>query len=376
MSQLRPNSKLPLGILGGGQLARMLALKAHEMGVPVAVLSESKDDPAAQVTALWRKGSLSDPKTLRDFLASCSVATFESEFLDADLLGKLSKETKTQIFPRPKDMAVVQDRLTQKKLIEANGLPTAAWIRVDDEKSAREAFRSLGRVVMKKRRFGYDGYGTFMVRNEAELEKFLPEIANNPHGFIGEKFIPFERELAVMVARGRKGETLHLPYVETFQENSRCLWVKGPLKQTPQLSRLAKSLEKMLEKVGYVGIMGVELFDSAEGLLVNELAPRVHNSGHYSLDALSEDQFSIHLRAVLGLELRAPVPLSGGFAMLNLLGSYDKEPSWRLPPDVRLHWYGKKENRKGRKMGHVNALGPSPEKALALVLKRRGEFRV
>jgi 5-(carboxyamino)imidazole ribonucleotide synthase len=370
----------PIGLLGGGQLARMLALKAHEMGLPVAVLSEKADDPAAQVVSQHFRGQLDDRATLKAFLKKCAVVTFESEFLDAGLLGALASETGTRIYPEPQHMGLLQDRLSQKQLLKKHGLATSPFHEVSDEKSARAAFQSFkGQVVFKKRRFGYDGYGTFVVRNEAALENFcvreLPASAkNNPHGFIAERFIPFKRELAAMVVRGAGGETARLPFVETFQEHSRCLWVKGPLRESAAFTSLGKKLERFLQAIGYVGIMGVELFDTGKELLVNELAPRVHNSGHYSLDALSVDQFSLHLKAVLGLEIAKPAPLAKGFAMWNLLGSHESPPEWILPPDVKLHWYGKNANRSGRKMGHINALGASPDKALALLKKRRPLF--
>ena len=365
----------PLGILGGGQLARMMALKAHEMGLPVAVLSEHPMDPAAQVTSLWVRGKLNDPKTIEAFLKSCRLATFESEFMDARLLEKARKKTKTPIFPRPREMARLQDRLTQKQLLVRSRIPTAEFHAVADESEARAAFAKLeGAAVFKKRRFGYDGYGTFVVRSPEALRKFLPELAKNPHGFIAEKFVPFKRELAVMIARGKNGQRTALPFVETYQESSRCLWVKGPLKPTAALAKLEKSLLKFLADIGYVGLMGVELFETSHGLLVNELAPRVHNSGHYSLDALSDDQFSLHIKAILGAELTRPKLLAGGFAMWNLLGSSRRVPRLRLTPDVHLHWYGKTENRAGRKMGHLNAIDRTAEKALAKARKARAGF--
>ncbi len=375
--RVEPNVMKPVGILGGGQLARMMALKAHEMGVRVAVLSENEKDPAAQVTALWKKGPLNDRWTLLDFLRSCSVVTFESEFMDAELLAELERESGTPIFPKPADMAKLQDRLTQKELLEKFALPTAPYFPVVSEAEARHALKALGgKAVFKKRRFGYDGYGTFVVKTQSDFEKFVPELEKNPHGFIAEAFVKFRRELAVIVARGRDDRFIRLPFVESHQENSRCLWVKGPLKETKALGQLGKRLERFLKGIDYVGVMGIELFDSARGLFVNELAPRVHNTGHYSLDALTDDQFSLHLKAILGCELKQPALNAKGFAMMNLLGTHSGLPSWTLPGDIKLHWYGKSENRPGRKMGHINAVGATPEAALALVKRRRGAFNV
>lgn len=355
----------------------MMVLRAHALGLPIAVLSENRDDPAAQVCQNWMAGRLDQSSRVKAFLKSCSVVTFESEFLHAELLRRLSRQTATPIFPKASHMGLLQDRLSQKRLLRKYGLPTSPFLKVATQAEARQAFLDLGKkVVFKKRRFGYDGYGTFVVKTHRELESFLPELGRTSHGFIAEPFIPFQREVAVMIARGRDGSTATLPFVETHQENSRCLWVKGPLRSTARLRRLAGRLRRFLESLGYVGVMGVELFESGRGFLVNELAPRVHNSGHYSLEGLTEDQFTIHLKCVLGLPFKAPRLRAPGFAMMNLLGETVNPPIWRPPSDVALHWYGKCENRPGRKMGHFTVLSRSPETALKKARRRRADFKL
>lgn len=355
----------------------MLALKASQLGIPVAILSENQHDPAAQVTSLWTQGKTTHPETLRSFLLSCSLVTFESEFMDANLLEQMATDTKTPIYPRPAHMGIIQDRLSQKELLNNYNLPTSPFVAVHDEDSARAAFaKFMGRVVFKKRRFGYDGYGTFVVKNQKDLKAFLHELQQDQYGFIGEQFIPFRRELAVMVARSKKGSAMCLPFVETHQANSRCLWVKGPLKSSTSLKRLSQKLCRFVSELEYTGIMGVELFDTGREILINELAPRVHNSAHYSMNALSDDQFTLHLKAVLGCELQPPRLLSPGFAMMNLLGDSQESPKWTLSPEIHFHWYGKQENRKGRKMGHINALGKTPDEALKLARKHRKDFKL
>ena len=372
-----PADVKPLGILGGGQLARMLAMKCHELGVPVAIYSPNKADPAAQVVSEWKQGALEDRERLVQFLKECSVVTFESEFMNAELLNAIAKETKTQVFPSPKLMGALQDRLTQKMLLDRHKLPTSSFHNVKDEKAARLAFRELGGdVVFKKRRFGYDGNGTFIIRSPKELDAFIPTLAKDAHGFIAEKFVAFKRELALVIARSRSGDIARFPFVETLQENSRCLWVKGPIKGSPKLEKIGRNLEAFLSSIDYVGVMGIELFETSEGYLINELAPRVHNSAHYSLDALDLDQFSAHVLAVIGAHFKNPKLLSKGFAMMNLLGQGSHPPSWKLPRNVALHWYGKLENREGRKMGHYNVLASTPAKALALAKKVRASFNV
>jgi 5-(carboxyamino)imidazole ribonucleotide synthase len=264
--------------------------------------------------------------------------------------------------------------------LRAHRVPTAPFFPVANFRQAREAwheFAPSGGLVLKKRRFGYDGYGTFTVRTREELEALRLEVESNNDGFIAEKLIRFRREAAVMIARGRKGPAVVFPLVETKQEKARCLWVRGPLRLTDS-ARFIRRLTAFVESIRYTGILGVEIFDSKDGLLVNELAPRVHNSAHYSLDALNEDQFTAHLKAVLGLTLTKPKALTPGFAMLNLLGEdgVGQASAWDLPAELKLHWYGKSESRPGRKMGHLNATGTTANAALRKLLVARDQFRV
>lgn len=368
---------LRAGILGGGQLARMLALKGHEMGLEIHVLSPDSGDPAAQVVRHHHPGSPTDEKALRTFFKHVDLVTFESEFMDASALERLSDETRVPVRPRPSLMAMLQDRLTQKKWLQSQGLPTAAFRSITDAKQAESAFAAFkGRVVFKKRRFGYDGYGTYIARDETSLRVAIDAIESDRHGFIAEAFIPFRREVALMVARRPSGETVALPFVETFQENSRCLWVKGPIAGLRGGSRLTTRLKKGLESTDYEGILGVELFETPRGLLVNELAPRVHNSAHYSLEGLTEDQFTVHWKAVLDLPFSPVRPRAGGFAMYNLLGHHSRPPSWEFTADIHLHWYGKLENRPGRKMGHITATASSSGLALKRLVAARTRFDV
>ncbi|MCM2281328.1 MAG: ATP-grasp domain-containing protein, partial [Bdellovibrionaceae bacterium] len=256
---------------------------------------------------------------------------------------------------------------------------------IDNAKDAEQAYTHFqGQLVFKKRRFGYDGYGTYVVRRTRDLRRAIEAIeaaiGNKPdganHGFIAEAFVPFKRELALMIARNASGATSIFPMVETHQQNARCLWVKGPLRDTRGGTALTKRFSAALDELRYEGILGVELFEAPQGLLVNELAPRVHNSAHYSLDALAEDQFTVHWKAVLNLTLSPSRMLSKGFAMYNLLGQHARKPSWALPPGVHLHWYGKQENRPGRKMGHITSLGSSANAALKIAQSARKEFDV
>lgn len=370
----------PVGILGGGQLARMLVLEAHRLNVPVAVLSPHESDPARAVTGNWVQG---DPNSLQDltrFLKTCSSATFESEFYDAGVIEKASLAAQVPVWPKPHVMALLQDRLSQKKLFDDYEIPTAPWRPVDSGQDAVVAYVALDKkVVFKKRRGGYDGYGTFIVKDDEALGDFASRELPGP--FIAEKWIRFQREIAVIAVRDQAGAVFFYPFVESHQKDARCLWVKGPLKETRAFRDMKTAIARFLHGVDYVGAMGIEMFETSDGLIVNEIAPRVHNTGHYTMDAFDLSQFALHLRAVAGLRTQGFATLGAkGFAMWNLLGS--PKPAAALTPwrgggrgirtpegEVYLHWYGKHESRTGRKMGHVNAAGKNADTALAAARK-------
>jgi 5-(carboxyamino)imidazole ribonucleotide synthase len=290
--------------------------------------------------------------------------------LDGEVLASLGEP----IFPSPNLMSLLQDRLSQKKLLIQYKIPTAEFIQVDTAEDLEQATQHFPKgFVLKKRRGGYDGYGTFIVKSADDLKNLRPVLSKEKSGFIAEAFVPFKKELAVMLVRDQKNHCFSLPLVESKQTQAKCDWVQGPVKHAKAKSLITR-LQKMLKQENYVGVIGFELFDTGSNLLINELAPRVHNSGHYSLDALSEDQFSLHIKAVCGFSCVPPKVLSPGFAMANLIGSKNSPADWENDLTSKIHWYGKLENRPGRKMGHLNAVGATPKKALAQVLKDRKKF--
>lgn len=355
-----------VGILGGGQLARMLALKAHEMGLKPYVLSADKQDPAAQVTSFWIKGDIHQTSDLVRFLKQTDIVTFENEFIHTPSLIKAMKKTKTPVCPHPNIIAKLQDRWFQKQLLKKYHIPTSPFLKIDNKRQALQAFKTFkNKMVLKKRLFGYDGRGTFVIQNTHQIP--------DESGFIAEKFVPFKRELALILAVS-KNQTISLPLVETFQKNFRCYWVKGPVSH-PKIKTLTKKLRIFLKKIGYQGIIAFEIFETSKNLLINEIAPRVHNSGHYSLNALSKDQFSLHLEAILETPLQPPKTLCGGFAMLNLLGKREKSKNWKKIKEVFLHDYGKKILQTGRKMGHLNSCADSSKKALEKLFRAEKEFQ-
>lgn len=365
-----------LGIIGGGQLARMLALACHEMGLVPVVLSASPNDPAAQVVQKWIQGTANDAAALRKLLEISEQVTFESEFSDIKTEGDFSfvEQHLQKFFPRLPLMSSLQDRRTQKQLLDKYKIPQPRYAIA----TSVEEFQSLLQewkppFVLKKARGGYDGFGTFIFKTNSEVKKFL-----NTNQWPGpctlEEFIPFQREVATLFARSRSGDQITYPLVQSHQKDHRCDWVQGPEKSKYFLS-MSKRFQALLKAENYVGLLAVEMFETRSGLLVNELAPRVHNSGHYTQNAVSDSQFHCHVKAGLGLDLN-PVQLKApAFVMTNLVGHSEGE--FKIPDGVsgHLHWYGKTENRKGRKMGHINYTGSSAKSLLQKALKEREKIR-
>ena len=383
-----------IGILGGGQLSRILSLKAKERGLKAFVLSAGEQDPAAQNNPFWIKGDPNKARDLKKIFQTADIVTFESEFFPAKKIQSTLdglKGPKPFVAPSLKALSLIQDRLAQKKLLQKYKIQTADFFKVPpvSQNKPLNLWKNLGPFVLKSRTGGYDGHGTFIFKKPSQIKK-----ASFPKGsFIVEKFVPFKRELALLSARNKRGEIIFFPLVETFQKNSICLWVKGPAHHK-QLPALKRQIEGFLKGINYQGLMAFELFDTGPALMVNELAPRVHNSGHYSLSALSEDQFTVHLKAVLNQPLIKPKKLKKAFAMLNLLGEGAKKPSWgakggkkiylknmspepfKIKKDIFLWWYGKSLSRKGRKMGHINSLANTPNQVLNKLIKIRYLFKI
>ncbi len=371
----KPGQKI--GFLGGGQLARMMALHAHQLGFQVHVLCQSALEPAAQVTPHWHQGYPNNFEDLEKFLKKIDFATCESEFYKGDVLKKASASTKAPLFPSPEIMSELQDRWTQKKSFEEFGLPTAPFFLINDTDSFETACNFFKhKLVFKKRHGGYDGNGTYILKSKKNKEKILTQLSEINFHVIAEAFIPFRRELAAVFVRDQFGAILNLPLVETYQKNSRCDWVRGPAKHGAWV-KIKTRIEAWLEEKNYVGAIAFEFFDTGKNLLINESAPRVHNSGHYSEQALEFSQFELHVRAVAGL----PLPqenklLSPQFVMVNLLGESEQDVEFPKNHAGYLHWYGKDQNHKGRKMGHLNFLGKNSNQLLKYALKERKRMKL
>ncbi len=339
---------MKIGILGGGQLGRMLALAAHPLGIETLLVDPNEGAPASQVSAQL-VAPYSDPRAL-DALAQCDAVTFEFENVPDDAARSLA--ARCRVCPPPEALRVAQDRLLEKTCFRDLGIDTPRFFAVNGFEDLQEAARELGgKLVLKTRRFGYDGKGQSIVRNSADLRAAFESMKGAPA--IAEELISFERELSVVACRGLDGTTAFYPLTQNHHVAGVLRTSIAPAPDTDEvLSTLARGyMEALLAHFDYVGVLALELFQVGRRLLANEIAPRVHNSGHWTIEGARTSQFENHVRAVAGLPLGSADAIEPS-AMLNLLGHVPDPARLLAVPDAHLHDYGKTP-RAGRKVGHV-----------------------
>ena len=343
-----------IGILGGGQLGRMLALAAARLGFKCHVLCPDPGSPAFDVVRRVTEADYADMAALDRFAADVDVVTYEFENVPAETATFLS--ARKPVLPDPKVLAITQDRLTEKEFVTSLGIATAKFAAVDSADGLMAALASVGKpAVLKTRRFGYDGKGQIMIRDGGDPAMFN-DLGGQP--LILEAFVPFEREISVVAARGRDGRIECFDVIENEHRDHILKTSRVPARVTPAVAAEARRIaEKIAGAFEYVGVLAVEMFVVKDGaghsVLVNEIAPRVHNSGHWTIDGASVSQFEQHIRAVAGLPLGKPIR-RGRIEMTNLLGAEaDDARKWLEVPGAAVHLYGKTAVRNGRKMGHV-----------------------
>jgi 5-(carboxyamino)imidazole ribonucleotide synthase len=341
-----------IGILGGGQLARMLALAGAPLGVRFLVVDSVADACAGQVapliTADWR-----DFDALEEFAAGIDVATFDFENVPADTAQWLTEHT--QVSPNPRALAVAQDRFAEKSMFRELGLDTPAFATVDTADDLRRATAHIGfPCVLKTRRLGYDGKGQFRLRSESDIDAAWKAVAGAPS--ILEAWVPFEREVSVIAVRGRDGAFSTYPLVQNWHADGILSASLAPAPDSAGLAEIAKHhARRIAEHLDYVGVFALELFVRDGKLLGNEMAPRVHNSGHWTIEGAVCSQFENHVRAVLGLPL-GDTSACGVSVMLNWIGELPDPTPVLSEPHAHWHDYGKSP-RDGRKVGHATICG-------------------
>ncbi|MFM9267957.1 5-(carboxyamino)imidazole ribonucleotide synthase [Tychonema sp. BBK16] len=347
-----------VGVVGGGQLAWMMGAAASRLGIELVVQTPHATDPAISVAADSILAGIDDVNATAELATRCDVITFENEFVDLDGLRILEKQG-ILFQPSLSSLDPLLDKYVQRCYLQDLGLPTPRFWQWDCSQDLPLDFP----FVIKVRRHGYDGQGTFVVKDSASFESICVKLKNL--ALLVEEFVPFDRELAVIAARSTTGEIAIYPIVETQQEHEVCRLVIAPAQISLQVKAEAEAIaHTLLNSLQAVGVFGIELFLTSDNqLLVNEIAPRTHNSGHFTIDACKTSQFEQHLRAVCQLPLGNCDLNSAGAVMVNLLG-YKSAESDYLEKRKQLaqlnntfvHWYGKKVSRPGRKLGHVTVL--------------------
>jgi len=358
-----------IGILGGGQLGYMLALAGYPLGLHFRFLDPSPEAPVGRI-AQRVTADYTDEAALEKFASGLELVTYEFENVPVEAANFLA--ARVPVYPPPAALEAAQDRLAEKSLFRKLGIATTEFAPVSNPSELEAAVKSLGLpAVLKTSRMGYDGKGQWILRSTEEVVKAKSELPAVT--LILERFVPFTRELSVLAARSRTGETAIYPLVENHHRSG---ILRLSLSPAPRLDagiqRAAeRAAHRILESLKYVGVLAIEFFEHQGELLANEMAPRVHNSGHWTIEGAVTSQFENHLRAVLGLPLGSTGP-AGHCAMLNLIGDLPESSEVLAVPDAHLHLYGKSP-RPGRKLGHVTLRAASPER-LALRLSELPAF--
>jgi len=352
-----------LGILGGGQLARMIIEENSRYGFEFHILSKEHCSPSGQLTPHEIVGDWNDKNIVKNFADKCDILTLENEFIDFNILELLEKSGKV-ILPGSNIIRLIQDKLYQKNTLSEAGIPVAEYCEVNSADEVKRFAEEYGYpVILKSRTMGYDGKGNYKVSNESEIE-LACDVLLKRGKLMCEKFVSFEKEIAVQAVRSSNGEMKVYPVVETIQENHICKYVIASGGRFSEHNKTVNEIcEKILASMSYAGVMGIEMFLCVNEILVNELAPRVHNSGHYTIEGCSTSQFENHIRAILGLPLGNSEMKVPSAVMINILGERNGPADIKgmertlACTDTYLHLYGKRETRIGRKMGHITVVG-------------------
>jgi 5-(carboxyamino)imidazole ribonucleotide synthase len=358
-----------IGILGGGQLGYMLALAGYPLGLHFRFLDPSPEAPVGRI-AQRVTADYTDQAALEKFASGLELVTYEFENVPVEATRFLAE--RVPVYPPPAALESAQDRLAEKDLFRKLGIATTEFAPVSTPSELAAAIKTLGLpAVLKTSRMGYDGKGQWILRTAGDVTKAKSELP--PVKLILERFVPFTRELSVLAVRSRTGESAIYPLVENHHRSGilRLSLAPAPRLEPPIQSAAERAAHRVLESLKYVGMLAIEFFEHQGELLANEMAPRVHNSGHWTIEGAVTSQFENHLRAVLGLPLGSTGP-AGHCAMLNLIGDLPDSAEVLAVPDAHLHLYGKSP-RPGRKLGHLTLRAASPER-LALRLSELPAF--
>ncbi|MEM1639543.1 MAG: 5-(carboxyamino)imidazole ribonucleotide synthase [Desulfurococcaceae archaeon] len=347
---IRDLNDVKIGILGSGQLGWMMILENRKYPLKFYVMG-AKDDPACKIA-----DKCYDPDNYRELIDSVDVVTFEFEHVYEDALRYA--EYKEKLLPRLQAVELKRERWRERLFFKEHGIPTPRFHIVDNVEEAfkivREEFNY--HCVIKQSKGGYDGKGQYFIKNKIDLEKYEKTLLHLNDILVVEEYVDFDYEASIIVARNINGEFVAYPPTYNHNEKGILVYNYGPLQDKEVFDKMIEIARRLCEKLNYIGTMGIEFFVKNKEVLVNEFAPRVHNTGHYTLDVAFISQFEQHIRSILGLELAPTMLLSSG-GMVNIIGLDLSDIPLEVNKYGKLYWYGKKEVRKRRKMGHVNVVG-------------------
>ena len=346
---------MTIGIVGAGQLGRMMALAGYPLGLQCLFLDRSPDTPAGQL-APTLVGELTDQALLRELAQRSEVLSFDWENVSVDALRAATRGLRTRIAPPLKALAVAQDRLSEKRLFKRLRIPTTRFATVDSAADLQAAMQQIGLPgVLKTRRLGYDGKGQCVVRSGRDAATAWQQLGGA--ALLYEQFIPFDFEVSIIGVRDRRGEVACYPLCRNRHHQGILRLTTAPFADAKLRRRAESCLRAVMTDLNYVGVLTIEFFVRAGQLLANEMAPRVHNSGHWTIEGAETSQFENHLRAICGLPLGATTP-RGHSGMINLIGRVPPRAQLLQRPDLHLHDYGKTP-RRNRKVGHLTLLAAS-----------------
>jgi 5-(carboxyamino)imidazole ribonucleotide synthase len=372
-----------IGIIGGGQLGRMMAQEAKKMGFYVTILDPTPGSPAGQVADKQILADFNDEKAIIEVAKNSDYLTFEVENTNGAFLDELQKKVKCVINPSGKSWRLFQDKLKQKELFRKAHLPQPDFFSVQTFEDLQKAAHTLKFPFLLKARFGaYDGRGNMVVKSEKDVSQAWEKFKGQP--VYAEEFVPFIKELAIMVARGKNGEIVPYPVVETVQKNNICHYVFAPALVSEIVRKRAVGLAvKTMKLLKGAGVFGIEMFLTKDGaVLMNEIAPRVHNSGHYTIEACYTSQFEQHIRAICGLPLGNTAMKVPSAVMVNILGERTGAcdvvglSGVLQKSGVSVHIYGKAQTKPERKMGHITVVDDTRKKAFRKASLARKEMTI
>jgi 5-(carboxyamino)imidazole ribonucleotide synthase len=377
------NYPITLGILGGGQLAKMLANEAYKLGLNIAIIENGENTPAGDMTKLDFTKGWNDQSELDKFIAASDIITLENEFINPAILEYIEK--KKQVFPSSKTLKFVQDKFIQKTTFLRNDIAVPDFAEIETIEDAYKFGEEHNYpFIIKSRKMGYDGYGNAKINTKEDIltafERFKADKLRSE--LYAEEFIDFKAELAIMIARNQNGEMIAYPIVESIQRNHICNEVIAPANISEEARLQAIELaQRCVTAIDGIGIFGIELFLTKQDLiLVNEIAPRPHNTGHYTIEACVTSQFENAIRAILNLPFGSTEMVKPYAVMINLLGERNGAGSPKnitntlALKNVSLHLYNKKESRIGRKMGHITVIGDEKQQTYEIAQKAKELF--